>query len=101
MRRLSLAILATFLLTFTAGAVFAQDEPYNDPTQAEPTQTEPAQTDPMQAEPTDSTQTETADPYGDPDALPQTASDLPLVAGLGLLALAGAIVVRSGLKKSA
>ena len=89
MRRLSLAILATFLLTFTMGAAFAQDEPYN---QADPS---------ADAQPADTTQTDTADPYADPGALPQTASDLPLIAGLGLLALAGAIVVRSGLRRSA
>lgn len=93
MRRLSLAILATFLLTFTMGAAFAQDEPYD--------QSQTMQAESADAQPADTTQTGTADPNADLGALPQTASDLPLIAGLGLLALAGAIVVRSGLRRSA
>jgi hypothetical protein len=82
MRRLSLAILAIFLLT--TGAVFAQGEA-TDPTPQSQTTTQSTSPEPAQTEST----------------LPQTASDLPLVAGLGLLALAGAIVIRSSLKKTA
>jgi hypothetical protein len=107
MRRLSLVILAMFLLSVSA--VVAQSATATEPTQ--PTQqqeTEPATNgaaaDPYQAESADqappAAPAEDPAQTTDPNALPETASDLPLLAGLGLLALAGVIIVRSGLKKS-
>lgn len=98
MRRLSLVILAMFLLSVSAAV--AQSETTTQPTQQE--QTAPAPTgetvDPYSSQSAEQIPAE--DPAQTETALPETASDLPLLAGLGLLALAGVIIVRSGLRRT-
>jgi hypothetical protein len=89
-----------FLLSVSAA--FAQSETATQPTQQQEVEpaTNGAAANPYQPESADQAPAEDPAQATEPNALPETASDLPLLAGLGLLALAGVIIVRSGLKKS-
>lgn len=90
---------ATSTATTTGSATAAEPAPATVPTTTAPTMTEPAPTPQTAAPPMVSAPSAQPEPVGtsgraEPSELPRTASHMPAVGLIGLLALGGALVLR-------